>query len=350
MIVIRELAEIVAIHELDTEVLAASIRHPLHMTQAALAGAAHRDAAVQGPPADGPPPADRQGHRPVQGGLGPRHAKRRPPRPRSPAGPNQPRPTLPSPTASPRRPSRDAPGVTAAPDARHVVAGPAADASDSIRATSPARPRRRITRAAIRASPTGAIPRRLHPAYAPYARTRPRPAPTVPATAASPPRSRRRRRPRPRYRIRRAAGARSRPRAQRPRRQRSPRDERHRARARSGASSSSTPTTGERKDDLVDRILQRQTERAGHDYASGILDIVDEGFGFMRRHGLLPSPDDVYVSSSQVRRFGLRIGDRVSGAVRAPARGARSTGACSGSTRSTASTPRPPAAGRSSTT
>ena len=65
-------------------------------------------------------------------------------------------------------------------------------------------------------------------------------------------------------------------------------------------------------------ILQRQTERAGHDYATGILDIVDEGYGFMRRHGLLPSPDDVYVSSSQVRRFGLRIGDRVAGAVRAP--------------------------------
>ena len=76
--------------------------------------------------------------------------------------------------------------------------------------------------------------------------------------------------------------------------------------------------TGERKDVLVDLILQRQTERAGHDYATGILDIVDEGFGFLRRHGLLPSPDDVYVSSSQVRRFGLRIGDRVSGAVRAP--------------------------------
>src|SRR5918997_56691 len=78
---------------------------------------------------------------------------------------------------------------------------------------------------------------------------------------------------------------------------------------------------GERKDDLVDRILRRQTERAGHAYATGILDIVDEGFGFMRRHGLLPSPEDVYVSSSQVRRFGLRIGDRVSGAVRAPREG-----------------------------
>jgi len=78
------------------------------------------------------------------------------------------------------------------------------------------------------------------------------------------------------------------------------------------------PRGEDRKDDLVDRILQRQTERAGHAYAAGILDIVDEGYGFMRRHGLLPSSEDVYVSSSQVRRFGLRIGDRVSGAVRAP--------------------------------
>ncbi|HJP90015.1 MAG TPA: transcription termination factor Rho, partial [Candidatus Limnocylindrales bacterium] len=78
-------------------------------------------------------------------------------------------------------------------------------------------------------------------------------------------------------------------------------------------------TRGEdRKDDLVEQILQAQTERAGLDYATGIIDIVDEGYGFMRRHGLLPSSEDVYVSSSQVRRFGLRIGDRVSGAVRAP--------------------------------
>jgi transcription termination factor Rho len=79
--------------------------------------------------------------------------------------------------------------------------------------------------------------------------------------------------------------------------------------------------TQERRDDIADRILQRQTERAGLEFASGILDIVDEGFGFMRRHGLLPSPEDVYISSSQVRRFGLRIGDRVAGAVRAPREG-----------------------------
>jgi transcription termination factor Rho len=77
----------------------------------------------------------------------------------------------------------------------------------------------------------------------------------------------------------------------------------------------------DRKDDLVERILQRQSERAGHAYATGILDIVDEGYGFLRRHGLMPGPEDVYVSSSQVRRFGLRIGDRVAGSVRAPREG-----------------------------
>ena len=83
----------------------------------------------------------------------------------------------------------------------------------------------------------------------------------------------------------------------------------------------------DRKEDLVGRILQAQTERAGHDYATGILDVVDEGYGFMRRHGLLPSPDDVYVSSSQVRRFALRIGDRVAGGGPGPARAGEVLGA-----------------------
>jgi transcription termination factor Rho len=77
----------------------------------------------------------------------------------------------------------------------------------------------------------------------------------------------------------------------------------------------------ERRDDIVDAILQRQSERLGQAYATGILDVVDEGYGFLRRHGLMPGPDDVYVSSSQVRRFGLRIGDRVGGTVRAPREG-----------------------------
>jgi transcription termination factor Rho len=75
------------------------------------------------------------------------------------------------------------------------------------------------------------------------------------------------------------------------------------------------------KEELVDQILARQSELAGHGYATGILDVVEEGFGFMRRHGLMPSPDDVYVSSTQIRRFGLRIGDRISGSVRAPREG-----------------------------
>ena len=73
-----------------------------------------------------------------------------------------------------------------------------------------------------------------------------------------------------------------------------------------------------RKEDLVERILQRQVERSGQTYVMGILDIVDDGYGFLRRRGLMPSPDDIYVSSSQVRRFGLRPGDRVSGVTRSP--------------------------------
>jgi transcription termination factor Rho len=73
-----------------------------------------------------------------------------------------------------------------------------------------------------------------------------------------------------------------------------------------------------RKDDLVERILQRQVERSGQVYVMGILDVVDDGYGFLRRRGLMPSPDDIYVSSSQVRRFGLRAGDRVAGVIRQP--------------------------------
>src|SRR5919106_2956214 len=73
-----------------------------------------------------------------------------------------------------------------------------------------------------------------------------------------------------------------------------------------------------RKDDLVEAVLRAQVERSGQVYATGILDVVDDGYGFMRRHGLMPSPDDIYVSSSQVRRFGLRAGDRVGGVTRAP--------------------------------
>src|SRR5213595_166133 len=70
--------------------------------------------------------------------------------------------------------------------------------------------------------------------------------------------------------------------------------------------------------DLITRILQAQTEVQGNIFAQGILEIVEDGFGFLRRRSLLPSPEDVYVGSSQVRRLGLRTGDFVTGATRPP--------------------------------
>jgi transcription termination factor Rho len=73
-----------------------------------------------------------------------------------------------------------------------------------------------------------------------------------------------------------------------------------------------------KKDELILRILQAQTEAQGNIFAQGILEIVEDGFGFLRRRSLLPSPEDVYVSSSQVRRFGLRTGDFVTGQTRPP--------------------------------
>ena len=72
------------------------------------------------------------------------------------------------------------------------------------------------------------------------------------------------------------------------------------------------------REELVEQIMQRQSEQKGQRYAAGILDIVEDGYGFMRRRGLMPSPDDVYVSSSHVRRFSLRAGDRVAGIPRPP--------------------------------
>ena len=77
-------------------------------------------------------------------------------------------------------------------------------------------------------------------------------------------------------------------------------------------------TAASTKDDIVMRILQAQTEAQGNIFAQGILEIVEDGFGFLRRSNLLPSPQDVYVSSSQVRRIGLRTGDFVTGQTRPP--------------------------------
>jgi transcription termination factor Rho len=59
-------------------------------------------------------------------------------------------------------------------------------------------------------------------------------------------------------------------------------------------------------------------EQQGAFSGSGVLDIVDDGFGFLRRERYLPGPLDVYVSASQIRRFGLRQGDQVAGQIRPP--------------------------------
>ncbi len=73
-----------------------------------------------------------------------------------------------------------------------------------------------------------------------------------------------------------------------------------------------------RRPELVTRLLQAQTEKAGHKFGDGVLEIIEDGFGFLRGQRFLPGPNDIYVSQSQIRRFGLRTGDRVSGQVRPP--------------------------------
>ncbi|MCL0030127.1 transcription termination factor Rho [Thermodesulfovibrionales bacterium] len=78
--------------------------------------------------------------------------------------------------------------------------------------------------------------------------------------------------------------------------------------------------TGMRKQELIFAILQAQMEKAGTVYGSGVLEILPDGFGFLRSpdYSYLPSPDDIYISPSQVRRFALRTGDSVSGPIRPP--------------------------------
>ena len=79
-----------------------------------------------------------------------------------------------------------------------------------------------------------------------------------------------------------------------------------------------TGHTALRKQDLIFRILQARAEQQGNLLAGGILEIVDDGYGFLRGDGLRPGAGDVYVSQSQIRRFGLRTGDYVTGQVRPP--------------------------------
>jgi len=72
------------------------------------------------------------------------------------------------------------------------------------------------------------------------------------------------------------------------------------------------------KQEQMVRLLRAQTEKDGQIFGDGILEIIEDGFGFLRGPRFLPGPDDIYVSQSQIRRFGLRTGDRISGQVRPP--------------------------------
>ncbi|MBV8491531.1 MAG: Rho termination factor N-terminal domain-containing protein, partial [Candidatus Eremiobacteraeota bacterium] len=73
-----------------------------------------------------------------------------------------------------------------------------------------------------------------------------------------------------------------------------------------------------KKDEIVALILQAQVARSGVEMASGVLDVLPEGYGFLRRGGYVIGNDDIYVSQSQIRRFELRRGDLVEGQVRRP--------------------------------
>jgi transcription termination factor Rho len=77
---------------------------------------------------------------------------------------------------------------------------------------------------------------------------------------------------------------------------------------------------GLRKQDLIFAILQAQTEKTGLIFGEGVLEILPDGFGFLRspNYSYLPGPDDIYVSPSQIRRFNLRTGDLVTGQIRPP--------------------------------
>ncbi len=81
--------------------------------------------------------------------------------------------------------------------------------------------------------------------------------------------------------------------------------------------------SGMRKQDLIFKILQAQSEKEGHIFAEGVLEILPDGYGFLRSpdYNYLPGPDDIYVSPSQIRKFDLKTGDTISGQVRPPHEG-----------------------------
>ncbi len=81
-----------------------------------------------------------------------------------------------------------------------------------------------------------------------------------------------------------------------------------------------------KKPDLIFRILEEQARRGGTELCSGVLEIMPEGYGFLRVKGYLPSDEDIYVSASQIRRFRLRPGDTILGQVRPPKEGEKYRG------------------------
>jgi transcription termination factor Rho len=78
--------------------------------------------------------------------------------------------------------------------------------------------------------------------------------------------------------------------------------------------------SGLKKQEMIFEILKAQTERSGLIFSSGVLEILSDGYGFLRspNYNYLPGPDDIYVSPSQIRLFGLRTGDNVTGQIRPP--------------------------------
>ncbi|MDP7035510.1 MAG: transcription termination factor Rho [Planctomycetota bacterium] len=95
---------------------------------------------------------------------------------------------------------------------------------------------------------------------------------------------------------------------------------------RSTASQENVPdTSGLKKQDLIFRILQHRVQQNGLLYGEGVLEIHEEGFGFLRspKYSYLPSPDDIYISPTQIRRFNLQTGTTISGQIRPPKEGER---------------------------
>jgi len=81
--------------------------------------------------------------------------------------------------------------------------------------------------------------------------------------------------------------------------------------------------SGLRKQELIFKVLQAQTEKAGLIFGEGVLETLPDGFGFLRsvNYSYLPGPDDIYVSPSQIKKFSMRTGDTVSGQIRPPKEG-----------------------------